>query len=101
MPDDGGNVQRSGQAQIAGSIVAFDGDDGDAEFAEFEAQPETDLSQSDDDDVIAAGENPLTDQADEAGSEQTFDYPGGEHGGEHDRRQHRQSREHVIGVVAV
>lgn len=69
VPDDGGNAQCSRQAQVAGSIVAFDGDDGDAELAKFEAQPETDLSQADDDDMVAAGENPWTDQADEAGSE--------------------------------
>jgi len=80
-----------GQAQIDRPWVSRDRNDADSELPQADAEPQPDLAQPDHDDMIPRRDCACSDAA---RREQPVDYPGGEHGGEYDRREHAGAGEH-------
>ena len=81
-------------------LVALDGDDRDAELADHEAQPQPDLAQADDDDVIAARHHAPADDRDEPPVHEPVDEAGREDRGERERGEHRRCREEPSATAA-
>ena len=75
-------------ADVLAVGLVVDRDDRDAALAQQHAEPQPDLAEPDDDDVVGARHRAAAEQAGQVAADQPLDEPAGERGGEQQRDQH-------------
>ena len=98
--DHHGQLELPRQADVLAVRPVVDRDDGDAALAQQHAQPQPDLAEADDDDVVGARHRAAAQQPGQVAADQPLDEPAGERGREQRARRASRSRRDLVPLRA-